>query len=837
MKRDPKLRTAVFATLLLLCTAAPAAANPLRVDRGFGDRGRVRASFGPQYKPLGFVSIQAEPDGSLLAARRDLSDNASVIRRYTASGRVDGDFKARLGSTPEVVDARGRTLRVAEEPSGSRLQRIEPDGTVDLSFGPTRRRNGKSAAAGFPIAAILPLPSGEIFVAGPKDEYETRLARFDADGKLDPSFEPAGEGALDLYLEPDRRTLAGLLPGPRGDVVVAVNSVDVEDEENDTEKRHRSVLAAFDREGDLDPAFGSSGLVAMPDSISTASALPGGAILVAGAHWRHRLTVGYGPYRHHASDIYVAELGPDGKPDNDFGGGDGIAVFDPGDIDIPRSLLISRDGSIIVGGATIESESRCQITAGLCKETPVLLRLKPNGSAAKWFADAGVSRLGSLTTPVLRTLTIPVGGDFTSAGVLALSETAGGELIAGGRSGPTGFLAALTRTGRPRKGFAKAGILTRHAPLPSRSTAHAVAMDAKGRTLVAASTTAGTLRDLDEPGGIVARYLPDGTLDRNFGFGAGFVRVPGDGFSAYALAEDADGGTFVLCEHVFGFSVVHLRANGSLERRFGNSGVAYLPLWMRPFGPGDYIRDGIAALPGGGVIVAGWNDERPQLVQLSSAGLPDPHFGSDGVRTLAGGRLEQSDVKRMAVTQRGQILLAGSVRAQRQESAHRQLAVIRLGPHGALDRRFGRNGIATPHLPRTSLARSVTGGSNGTILVAAEQSGHGRTVPVLLRLRDDGAVIGRSQPPTAGGQPLPETRIHARHLRQILSTRSHIFLLSQGMRSLLAYSARGRFEGAPRIHSRWEARIVTGAARNRRVVLAADLFQHWNFTLWAYRVG
>ena len=822
-----KARSALLAILLVLCAATPAAAaaNPLRTDTGFGERGRVRASFGPEYKPLGFISVRPEADGSLLASLRDFTDvDAPQIRRYTAAGQVDRGFRAREGSTVEAVDQQGCILRVLGVGFNSRLQRLLPDGAVDPSFGRPHKRGGNSVKAGFPIGAVLPLPSGEIVVAGGGGEYETNLARFDEHGTLEPAFGPPGASVLESYFKSDQQTLAGLIPGPRDDVIIAVNRADVEDED-DPEKPYRAVIAAFDRDGRLDPAFGNAGAVTVPDSISAVAALPGGGVAFTGPHWGHLLAAGYGPVRHHASDLYVATLGPDGRPVDSFGGGEGIANFDLGDIDIPRSLLVSGDGAITVGGAAIRAGLRCQVTAGLCDETPVLLRLAPDGSAATRFAKAGVSMLRSLANPVGGTF---IGGPINSAGVLSLAETARGGLIAGGRAGPTGFLASLAPGGRLERSFAKGGLLTRRAPQPSSSSAHAVAVDAEGRTLVAASSTGGTLQYLGEAGGLVARYLPDGTLDPSFGSGAGFVRVPGEFSPTYAMALDGEGGVFVLTVQTFGFQVVHLRADGSLDRRFANRGVTYLPLYMRPFGNGSYTRDAIAALPDGGVVIAGWNAERPQLVRLTAAGKRDPRFGRDGVRTLNGGRLEHCDVKRMAVTRGGRILLAGSVFVREQDSAHRQLAVFGLRPDGALDRRFGDGGIATLQLPGRSEASAVIDGSEDSILVAGKQSENELSMPLLLRLRSDGSVMSRSQAPEG-------EHGYAYHLRQILVTDRHIFLLSQGRHSLLAFSARGRFEGTPRIRSRWETPIVYGAARNHRVVLAASVFSHDNFILWSYR--
>ena len=98
-------------------------------------------------------------------------------------------------------------------------------------------------------------------------------------------------------------------------------------------------------------------------------------------------------------------------------------------------------------------------------------------------------------------------------------------------------IAKLTAAGTPDPGFGAGGLVTTHVPAGTSAEIRDLAVDAEGNVVAFGSARGGSSEQ------VVARYLPDGTLDSLFGGGDGIATAS---FASPATAEAgaiaADGG-------------------------------------------------------------------------------------------------------------------------------------------------------------------------------------------------------------------------------------------------------------------------------------------------------
>jgi hypothetical protein len=182
---------------------------------GMLDPSFISMATGPYFSPIQAGDFHVYPDGSvLISGAHMLSD---TIRGFTGPHHLIWFTNTGyLDTTRTHRQAGGAVYRFAELPDGKficngtsfsyggqavdRIFRIHPDGALDTTF-----QTGVYIGTAF---TYLPLPDGRVYVGG---NYETtqapgdtlRLARFLADGTLDPTFSSpafiAGEGLTTPY--------------------------------------------------------------------------------------------------------------------------------------------------------------------------------------------------------------------------------------------------------------------------------------------------------------------------------------------------------------------------------------------------------------------------------------------------------------------------------------------------------------------------------------------------------------------------------------------------------------------------------------------------------------
>jgi uncharacterized delta-60 repeat protein len=345
-----------------------------------------------------------------------------------------------------------------------------------------------------------------------------------------------------------------------------------------------------------------------------------------------------------------------GDLDRSFGG-DGKVVTDLSDVDFGEAVTIQRDGKIVVvGWSWSESErlSRLFVT-----------RYTPVGTLDGSFGTGGVVRTQA-------------GGSASGSAVAIQGD--GKIVVAGvGRSG-TGdasefMLVRYKADGSADPSFDGDGVVFTDFGLGGGAQALAIQRDGK---IVAAGSAAssGALNSRDFA---VARYNPDGSLDRSLG-GDGRVTTPFTPLtdSATGVAVQPDGKIVVGGYAGYSFSepnspqrpdyaLARYNADGTLDATFAGDGKATAD--------GTTFTGDLAVQADGKVLIAGG-----QVARFTRDGRLDSSFGRGGKATPG------LDATAVLLQSDGMIIAAGA--------SGPNFAVARLLPSGQYDRSFGTSGRA-----------------------------------------------------------------------------------------------------------------------------------------------
>jgi uncharacterized delta-60 repeat protein len=260
------------------------------------------------------------------------------------------------------------------------------------------------------------------------------------------------------------------------------------------------------------------------------------------------------------------------------------------------------------------------------------------------------------------------------------------------------------------------------------SKAYAGAIDSHGRILAAGFATA-KLYSLRIA---LARYKPNGDLDKSFGDN-GEVRTAIKGNEAWARAVAIDSeGRIVVAGIGPGdsFVLARYKPNGKLDKSFGAKGT--VSTYFTDFDGAEAI-----AIDSRGRIVAGGYAKRDlALARYEPDGKLDPSFGDDGkVRTNFPGLAEADSV---AMDSQDRIVAA--VDSHQPGNAH-HFALARYSEDGSLDGSFGNGGeVTTDFEGSSSVAQDVAIDARGRIIAAGRAASPGHRKFALARYLPDGEL-------------------------------------------------------------------------------------------------
>ena len=361
--------------------------------------GSSDTNFNPGPIRYGVSAILVQPDGKVVITRKFTGDFGAItndVVRLNANGNLDSSFTPAVFESLAVnsmaLQSDGKILvggsfeRVNGTNRG-RLARLDASGGLDGSFDP--------GSVGFPVSAIVPQPDGRILVGDPRlasgvftfvngtNQYGT--ARLNSNGTMDTTFISSGNFAPDfqpgsdvVYSEPTSMAVQ-----PDGKVLVngyhAYYLCDEFGENCFYAYAGFSIRLYADGSYDhgFNPAVGNF-LASQPD----------GKILAGGGSRR------------------IARLNPNGSLDSSFNPGTGIV--DPNYYDAWISAIaVQPDGKILIAGDFISFNGTSRNG---------IARLNSNGSLDSSF-DPGLGATDdSGNWPRVRTLALQANGKVLIGG-------------------------------------------------------------------------------------------------------------------------------------------------------------------------------------------------------------------------------------------------------------------------------------------------------------------------------------------------------------------------------------------------------------------------------------
>ena len=352
----------------------------------------LAALFCPMLK--GVTAAGGDLDTTFGSGGRVITDIAGLTIDQARSVAIQSDGK---------VLAAGFAFVGPQDPDFA-LVRYNADGSLDAGFG-----NGGKVLTNFggqDIAlAIAVQTNGKIILAGASG-FDFGLARYNANGSLDTTFGNGGKVTTDLSANDEVHAMALQTDGK---IVAAGSATPLVGSQS-------FALARYNTDGSLDATFGAGGTITTDffgfiDSADDVAIQPDGRIIAAGQSYSQ-------PFPDF-TDFALARYNTDGSLDTTFGSGGKVTTDFSGFRDEGRSLVLQRDGRIVVSGAAVGQSGATDFA---------LARYKSDGALDPTFGIGG-----KVTTDFF--------GGFESANDSAIYPN-GKIVLAGGagtRFGPAGF--------------------------------------------------------------------------------------------------------------------------------------------------------------------------------------------------------------------------------------------------------------------------------------------------------------------------------------------------------------------------------------------------------------
>lgn len=348
-------------------------------------------------------------------------------------------------------------------------------------------------------------------------------------------------------------------------------------------------------------------------------------------------------------------------------GRDGIAIQNPRSTadGNARAAALQADGKVVVVGDGSIAGARF----------PVVSRVNADGSVDTSFGIAGSVELSSGNSLEC----VAIQGD--------------GKIVVGGAGGGREILLArLNANGSLDPTFGTGGVLIRHLPganLNDTGDVTKIVFQRSGRIVIGA---------MENNDAVLARFNPDGSLDRTFGRGQTIVTSP----LARVVGLAVTAGNKVVVASGFGPAALGIERydrNGRLDRSFGNGGrAAGLPATFSDI-------NAMAVRSDGAIVVAGlfFTPTKIEfaLAGITSSGQLNRRFGTRGI--ARGQTRSRFNVNGMAFEPDGSLVAAGEENVLSTSIVNGVLTstninlftVRRFTPQGLADTRFADGGFQT----------------------------------------------------------------------------------------------------------------------------------------------
>lgn len=703
--------------------------RPGDLDTGFGGDGILSISAGQW--DSGPCQLTTLAEGKSLVAcslRNGIMYREFVIMRRLADGSPDVAFGSQgrvvvpLGAgwhvlRSMVVQADQKILVAGNTGFGAEsefvMARLNPDGSLDTTFGVGGKVVTRVASGGRECGQIVLQPDGKIVMAGSayEQDYLTRfvLIRYMADGSLDVEFGNAGKVVTSVGSTAAWANSVAVMPDGR--IVVGGRKWD-------GTMYYNSVLACYAADGSLDASFGNGGLVVTSfgsrDDEFKSIKIGAGGLIVAAGYAVSAQSCGF----------LIARYAPDGSLDPGFG-----------------SPLIGRTITALTSNASGLTDGAHDVI--LQSDSKIVAVGVSQGGNQPKFTMLRYTEAGILDTT------------FDGDGKLFLSSGLGldqvtlhdGKIYASGMADAPADgsmkrieVVRVDDLGRSDTQFGADGVTT-HAISRNSTEVNDVIISRSGKILTCGSTHNGTNLDV-----AVMRLLPDGTLDGTFGLGDGAVVTEAGSTTdaARTMAEQPDGKIVVAGYASNGvdadgldldFVVLRYHADGSLDTGFGSGGRV-----ITPVGSHNDEAYAVVVQPDGKIVAAGYATTAEvsrhfALVRYLTDGSLDSSFGNGGKVITAVGWSDS--ISSLLLTADGSIITAGHA----WNGPASDFAVARYLADGSLDSAFGDGGKLLIDVGGTSdWCHQMVLLADGRLLLAGSTFRGGNYDAALVRCMSSGML-------------------------------------------------------------------------------------------------
>ena len=591
--------------------------------------------------------------------------------------------------------------------SAGRIAKLNPDGSIDPSF------NEGNTGASFYINAMAILPDGKILIVGDFTSYNNvatgYIARLNADGTLDNTFNSGGAGADQSIKSIALQTVGGKTQILIGGSFTKYNGTSVKN------------LARLTVDGALDPSFNSGG-VGADNTVQAISVQSDGKIVIGGAFTLYNSL----------SRNRIARLNIDGTLDSGF---------DPG--------MGANSGISSIALQTVEGKEMILIAGYFSQINGVnrlnIARLNTNGSLDASFNNSGqiISSGGAVVSIAVQSNgNIVLGGYFTqsyglsrnyitrlnadgtldgsfdpgfgaSENLNSVSIQADGKIIVGGNLKSfngvgCNYVARLNTNGSPDITFNPGTGVNGNV-----STMRIQPSDNK-------IMIAGNFTSVNGIGrGYIARINADGSLDASFNPGLGTNSV----VTSMLVQSDGNilvGGGFYYYNGTLVNKLIRVNSAGTLDGSF-NMGAS---------GPNNAVTaiatqtlSGVTKILIAGEFTSYNSTSRPYIARLNMDGSLDNTFSAAGLN---------NSIKSMAVQSDGKIVIVGYFTLYNGTSRN---YIARLNSDGSLDDSFD------PGTGFNGLPYSLALQNDGKILVGGSFATYNKlSCRYICRLNIDGTL-------------------------------------------------------------------------------------------------
>ena len=301
-------------------------------------QGTMNISFDPG--TLAYAEVLAFPVASLTVTPTATESHATIKVNGTTviSGAASSSVSLNVGSNVITVLVTAQD-GVTTESYTVTVSRAAFNNT-DYTFG----TNGQAVTNAGPASqarGVVIQPDGKIVAVGAglvNNSFDFIVARYNADGSLDTTFQSTGKVSTDL---------GGLDDGAQSAALQADGKIVVAGFTNANSAHYQFALVRYNTDGSLDTTFNTTGrlIPSFGTSSERAAAVAvqkDGRIIVVGA-----VTVSS------KSAMAVARFNSDGSPDTTFNSTGQLIVPAGTDSATGTSVVVQPDGAILVGGSSV----------------------------------------------------------------------------------------------------------------------------------------------------------------------------------------------------------------------------------------------------------------------------------------------------------------------------------------------------------------------------------------------------------------------------------------------------------------------------------------------------